>query len=232
MHYLKPFAAVITFVIGTFAAYVLMPLPAIRPAGCQNSSDPVETTLCQIGAHPGLYNGKSVRTRMDIRLVQNAYSTELVAEYCGGGPMRVTCLKGYKSCYELLDDIIQARPDDIEIYADGSFYDSVTYYSPDGTSRRIPMFEIKETRSVRVSGEKFPLKGGYGNDRKYVEKINVTSDRRGTGHGHGVGNGRGTGQGSGSGSGSGTGTRYATANTTSGTGPGRGGGGSGGANAQ
>jgi hypothetical protein len=230
LQFVKPFAAVFTFIIGTFASYVLMPLPASRPVVCNDSACLVETPVCRIGDHPELYNGKLVRTRMDIRLIQTAYSTELVTEYGGGGPMRITCLKGYKSCYELLDDIIQAQPDDIKIYADGWFYNSVTYYNPDGTSRRIPMFEIKETRSVRVSGEKFPLKGSYGNDLKYVDKINGAADGRGTGHGHGIGNGRGTGQGTGSGSGSGTGTGYAAANTTSGTGPG--GGGSGGANRQ
>jgi len=219
LQYVKPFAAIVTFVIGTFSAYVLMPLPTISPVGCPNSADPVVTPVCELAAHPELYDGKLVRVRMNIQRIHGPNASFITSAYCDDKPVVVTCAAGYGSCSELLDDIIRAKPSDVEIYADGLFSASAISYERSGTTHRLPLFEITETRSVRVNGGKFELQRSY-------DKLNKRANSRETGHGHGVGDGRGTGQGTGSGSGSGTG--YASANTTSGTRPGRGGGGSGG----
>lgn len=206
LQFVKPLAAVFTFIIGTFAAYVLMPLPEFHVVGCNFGStdqvDLVETPLCQLGTYPELYERKLVRVRLDIRLVHTADSTELVAYHCGARSMRIDCRKGYESCYQLLDKIAHTRPDEIEIYADGRFYNSAISYERDGTSRRIPLFEIEETRSVRVGGEKLPGDDGMFND----DVSDETGDGRGTGRGHGNGSGTGYGTGQGTGSGSGRGT--------------------------
>lgn len=205
MQYIKPLAAVFTFIIGTFASYVLMPLPEIRMAGCKEPADLVETPLCQLGTYPELYHRKLVRVRLDIRLVTTADSTELVAYHCGGPPMRIDCRKGYGSCYRLLDDITRARPDETEIYTDGRFYKSATSYERDGTSSQIPLFEIEETRGIKVSGGKYPLRGDYGeftfSDSGSDENGKGYAAGRGHGNGSGTGDGRGTGHGSGTGSG-------------------------------
>lgn len=223
LQFVKPLAAVFTFIIGTFAAYVLMPLPEFHVVGCNFGStdqvDLVETPLCQLGTYPELYERKLVRVRLDIRRVHTADSTELVAYHCGARSMRIDCRKGYESCYQLLDKIAHTRPDEIEIYADGRFYNSAVSYERDGTSRRIPLFEIEETRSVRIRGEKLP--GDDGSDE--------TGDGYGAGRGHGSGRGNGTGYGTGQGSGrgtgsgdsSGSGTGYGTGQGT-GSGSGRG----------
>jgi hypothetical protein len=228
MYYLKPFAAVFTFVVGTFAAYVLMPLPEYGPVGCTDSTGLVETPVCELAAHPELYDGKLVRVRMNIWRIHSRNASFTTSADCDDKLVVVTCSRGYESCSELLDDITRAQPSDVEIYADGLFSASVISYQRSGTTHRMPLFEITETRSVSVVGGKSRLRGSYG-EFKYVDKINGPADSRGTGtgRGHGSGTGDGIGTGPGEGRGSGTGRGYSI-NTVSGTGPGRGGGGSGG----
>lgn len=226
LQFIKPLAAVFTFVVGTFAAYVLMPLPTIRPVGCTDSAGPVEAPVCELAARPELYDGKLVRVRMNIRRIHSSNASFITSAYCGDKPIAVTCASGYESCSELLDDIARTRPSDVELSADGLFSASVISYGRSGTAHRLPLFEITETRSVRVTGGKFPLKAGYGDDIKYVDKITETPVGRGRGTGHGYGSGTGHGHGGGP-------RTMPVANVAGsgiGTGPERGGGYSGGAN--
>jgi hypothetical protein len=219
MQYLKPFAAVITFVIGTFAAYLLLPLvpPVARPGhDCRvdKSGHPLDphavcdiyrpddgvadapglpetVTVCDLASRPERYDGKLVRLRADLETTKSHRAYSVADKACVGKGARVSCAAGNTSCSDLFEALRESDVNSVEFRAEGRFFASVLERPPGGISSRVMLFEITGRIHSRGPGKKSEKPSGRG---------------MGTGSGTGYGSGSGTGVGTGSGSGQGSGS--------------------------
>lgn len=211
--YLKPLAAILTFLIGTFAVY-LAPLPNIQVAHDARYDEvysaPETVSLCELEKHPELYDGKIIRMRAWIEMDDNALIFD--HQLCGTEPVRVSCRAGYTSCLDLLEDLRFSRTGRAQIYADGRFHAAVLeHHSTCRADSLVPLFEIAETRGLKLEGvrqavyddkSKFKLDSApCENDARPCDRGTGTGIGHGTGYGNGGGSGRGIGYGSGDGSG-------------------------------
>jgi uncharacterized membrane protein YgcG len=205
MLYLKPFAAVLTFIIGTLAAYFLMPLPdiqVVRDDRFHELGVPPETvSVCALASRPERYDGKIVRIEANIEF-NNAGSSSLTDNACLNKWVRLACDAGYPSCRGLLEEVRQTEPDEARIVAVGRFFASVLERVPEGVNTRVPLFEITETKGLET-------KGGIGVHRG-VNPCKYEGRRCGYGSGIGDSSGSGSGHGGGYGSGEGRGTGHGT----------------------
>ena len=226
--YIKAFAAIFTFTIGTLAAFFLMPLPDV-PVVRDVRFDEAPVSVCELARRPELYDGKFVRIKAKIEF-NNSGASSFVDNACLQEWVRISCDIGYDSCRSLLEDVRRSDADETRIIAVGRFFASVLERVPGGVNTRVPLFEITETKGLEIKGGS--KVGGHNyNPCKYDGRRCGYGSGTGSGSGHGQGSGDGNGTGRGEGRGSGTGSGYST-NTSSGMGSGdgsgRGGGGSGG----